>query len=96
MLKVTEADPEARRFITGRTRPQVNTKKVYILCCNQTCRIIYMGGRPCGFTLTLETVKVPVMGLGAQRSAWLIRHNTEEYYYSRSQRILPAVTYFKH
>lgn len=44
MLKVTEADREARRFITGRTRPQVNTKKVYILYCNQTCRIIWEEG----------------------------------------------------
>ena len=42
MPKVTEVDPEARRFITGRTRPQVNTKKVCILYCN--CRIIWEEG----------------------------------------------------
>ena len=63
MHKVTEVDPEARRFITGRTCPQVNTKKGLYLYCNQTCRIIWEEGPWIYFEAG------HVIGLWAQRSA---------------------------
>lgn len=67
MPKVTEVDPEARRFITGRTRPQVNTKRSIFYTVTKYVELY--GRKAHGFTLKLDTVKVPVIGLWAQRSA---------------------------